>query len=149
MIELNVDDFIDDNQSAVIVCYPTGVKYTVQAGGTGCTHPSAEGFLLIFWDFDIDDCSYGCFSLNRLPDKRLELANHMNDLLIKETKGNRRELEFDFSRVDQLQEGWWPVKIEADFGYWKMSHLRGLGGFIMGIMIDLSFNFMLLYSCKP
>jgi hypothetical protein len=127
MIGLDVDNFFDDNESVVIVCYPTGVKYTAQAGGTGCTHPSAEGFLLIFWDFDIDDCSYGCSSLNRLPEKRMELANHINDILVGETKGNKKILEFDFSRVDQLQEGWWPVKIKADLGYLGDEPFEGTG----------------------
>lgn len=127
MIELDIDDFFDDNQSAVIVCYPTGVKYTAQAGGTSCTHPSAEGFLLIFWDFDINDCSFGCSSLSRLPKERIKLANHINDILINETKGGRIRLEFDFSRVDELQEGWWPVKISADFGYFNDEPFEGTG----------------------
>lgn len=127
MIELDIDDFFDDNESAVIVCYPTGVRYTAQAGGIGCTHPSAEGFLLIMQDFDIDDCSFGCSNLDRLPGKRLKLANFINGVLIKETKGGKKELEFDFSRVDELQEGWWPVKIKANFGYWDNEPFEGIG----------------------
>jgi hypothetical protein len=127
MIELDVDNFFDDNESVVIVCHPTGIEYVAQAGGTGCTHPWEEGFLLIMQDFDIDDCSYGCSSLNRLPEKRMELANHINDILINETKGGRIRLEFDFSRVDQLQEGWWPVKIKADLGYLEDEPFEGTG----------------------
>jgi hypothetical protein len=127
MIELNIDDFFDDYESAVIVCHPTGVKYTAQAGGVGCTHPSAEGFLLIMQDFDINDCSFGCYCLNRLPDQREKLANLIHEMLIKSTKGGRKELEFDFSRVDDLQEGWWPVKIKASFGYLGDEPFRGIG----------------------
>jgi hypothetical protein len=129
MIELDVDNFFDGNESVVIVCYPTGVKYTAQAGGTGCTQPSAEGFLLFIQLVNVDDHDYlyGYLLLDILSSKRLELANHINDILINETKGGRIRLEFDFSRVDQLQEGWWPVKIKADLGYLEDEPFEGTG----------------------
>lgn len=127
MIELDIDNFLDDYNSVLIVCYPTRVKYTAQAGGVGCTHPSAEGFLLIMQDFDIDDHSFGCLNLGRLPGKRQELAALIHDILTRETNGCIKQLEFDFSRVDDLQEGWWPIKIKANFGYCNSETFEGVG----------------------
>lgn len=57
----------------------------------------------------------------------MELANHINDVLIRETKGGKFKLEFDFSRVDDLIEGWWPIKIKANFGYWNDEPFEGIG----------------------
>jgi len=35
-----------DELFGLVICHPTGIWYTTQAGGTTCAHPSEEGFFV-------------------------------------------------------------------------------------------------------
>ncbi len=110
----------DGDGAALIICAPTGIIYTAQCGGMACQHPEAEGFFLPIWELlpDIDDHEYGCSDLTKSPrhdrpDLRQRLADAIDKGLSAEFQ--RRPLgftlRFDHERIDELQEGWWPLRI--------------------------------------
>lgn len=116
MIVIDVDHVVNDN-TALIVLENTGVYYTAQCGGIGCSHPRAEGFVLQIGEFaqDFDDCSYGCSYLN-LPSykgQREKLANDFDLYCQEQTRSWRWKIRFDFDRLDEIQEGWLPVIING------------------------------------
>lgn len=123
----------------VIVCAPTGVKFSVQVGGQLCTHPKIEGYPIYLRSiattnregFDsalnnFDDCSWGC-SMWKDDDNRCSDEYYLEyglaiDKFIKECVNRSNELElmicpdikfsFDFKRLGEVMEGWWPVLIQ-------------------------------------
>lgn len=123
---IDVYTFIHDqlnDECALIVCHPTGVFYDAQCGGNACTHPSAEGFFLPMWDFcpELDDCEYGCAELTKStcfdkPELREKLACAIENELETFNRKYGFKLFFDRSRIDELQEGWWPLRIVGVFG---------------------------------
>lgn len=109
----------DSDGCALVICAPTGIFYTAQCGGIGCTHPSAEGFFLPLWDVakDLDDCAFGCSSLTKSensdhPELRKKFADAIEAELAKLSRFSFT-LTFDYSRIDDLQEGWWPLRIHG------------------------------------
>ena len=118
---IDVDDIVRE-ETALIVLLENGITYTAQCGGVGCTHPTAIGFVLPLGRIGeaIDDCSFGCASLSEYNYKRgkmIQQRNALADLIdthLKEhTKSWRFSLSFDYSRINELQEGWWPVIING------------------------------------
>ena len=105
--------------AALIICAPTGIFYTAQCGGIGCTHPIAEGFFLPIWELlpGTDDCEYGCSDLTKAgpsydrPDLRKKLADVIDAALPEACARFGFRLRFDHDRIDELQEGWWPLRI--------------------------------------
>lgn len=99
--------------NAIIILHPTGIKYTAQCGGIGCTHPQAEGFAISVGNFgeDFNDCSYGCAYLDApdMEEARKKLGSDFDDYCLDHTKSWRWNIRFDFDRVDEVQEGWIPV----------------------------------------
>lgn len=100
----------------LIVSHPTGVFYTAQTGGVSCNHPECEGFAISLGSFleEFDDCDYGCQYIDRLPEKQKQLADDLNKLFIAHTTGWRYQITFDYSRLNELQEGWWPVLVKGN-----------------------------------
>ena len=118
-------------QSGVcIICAPTGIVCTVQAGGLACSHPEAEGFPMpIPQDEDLNkaieefnDCSWGCFldvdTFDENFDKdehRIKYAKAIDEFLSSHINGKFyltiMSFEFDYSRLTELMEGWWPVLV--------------------------------------
>lgn len=125
---IDLDTFIADSDGcALVIQVPTGVKYTAQCGGMSCTHPNAEGVYLPMWDIapDIDDCKEGCSDLTKSPkfdrpDLRMALADLIQAALNKPTNFGF-QLCFDYSRIDDLKEGWWPLRIKG-----KIHGIEGL-----------------------
>lgn len=110
----------DLDTCALIICMNTGVSYTAQCGGYGCTHPIAEGVFLPLWDIakDLDECKFGCSNITKCkpeydkPELRQALAEAI-DLELKKLSIFSFSLNFDYSRIDELQEGWWPLEIRG------------------------------------
>jgi len=107
-----------DGKAALIIYEKTGIFYTAQCGGIGCRHPSAEGFFLPIWDLlpDLDECSYGCAELTKSlgfdqPELRARLAEAIDKALPAVCARYSFNLRFDYERIDQLMEGWWPLII--------------------------------------
>lgn len=112
-MKFSVDSIVSDG-TVLIVSYPTGILYTAQCGGIGCRHPECEGFVLSLGSFasDFDDCSYGCHHIEDLDSEdKLKLARDIDNVLISESAKYRYHIGFDFDRINQLMEGWWPVTI--------------------------------------
>lgn len=123
MIVLDLDSLLigDSNARGLIICAPTGIRYTAQCGGMGCTHPSAEGFYLPTWDLlpKLDDCEYGCSNLTKSPlydrpELRKKLADAIDAALPAALAKFSFKLRFDYDRIDELQEGWWPLLITGE-----------------------------------
>lgn len=124
MITLGVHVAVPD-QTALIIRYDTGVKYKAQCGGLACAHPTLEGFVIGLGEFmsDFDDCNYGCCHIPELPVRRLELAKALDERLKEYTKKWRYQISFDFDRIEETMEGWWPVIVEGTIDDW--GSLRG------------------------
>ena len=109
---LDVEMVVGEN-TALLISYPTKINYEVQAGGLGCTHPTCEGFCLSVGNLgqDFDDCSYGCHHIDQDEDLQKKLAKALEQYLEERTKGWRYQILFDYDRLNELQEGWWPVVV--------------------------------------
>ena len=109
----------DSCTGVIIVSWPTGVKYTSQVGGMLCLHPEYEGFALVS-PFEIpflhDDCPDLCYG-GRQHDKQDEWAKKI-DAALKEKDHLGISARFDFSRVRELMEGWWPILVTAKEYQW-------------------------------
>lgn len=115
---IHCDTFMGNHSSGVaIICAPTGILCTAQVGGNSCFHPHVEGFpvvLTLGGSGTFDDCSWGCN--NNLLDDDLEVrhkyAKAIDDFLTENINGCIWEtivFEFDYERIKELTEGWWPV----------------------------------------
>jgi len=110
-------DWLSD-QSALIINLPTGLFWTAQTNGMDCDHPKMEGICLPISVRQIDDCKYGCDNMQHHTNRsNRDTLARIIDAAIKHGNVQREfHLSFDFSRIDELQEGWWPVivRIPAD-----------------------------------
>lgn len=109
-----------------IVEETTGLIFDVQCGGMNCNHPTVEGYLIDMGEYavDIDDCSFGCQHLQELPDKQKELADHLQAYFDSNQYSQDFYIKFDYERLPQLQEGWWPVLIMTDNINWKTAYIH-------------------------
>lgn len=109
---LDVGMVVGDN-TALLIQYPTGIEYEVQAGGIACTHPICEGFCINIWNFgqDFNDCGYGCAWITQDKKSQKKLADDLEKYLKEKTKDWRHKILFDYDRLSELQEGWWPVVV--------------------------------------
>jgi hypothetical protein len=141
IIEIHADDIIGDGIGVAIICAPTGVFCTVQAGGQVCSHPRAEGYTITLHTFnkneflkaeaEFDDCAWGChssligleemnteelgsaskvFDWSYREEYALDIDKFINDNLNEKLK-EPMHFSFDYSRLNELMEGWWPVLI--------------------------------------
>lgn len=131
LIDLDEVCLPDDIWYPLIVCSKTNIFYTVQAGGGSCDHPEAEGFVLRIRCgdlIDFNDCDMGCWhsmafddddyeSIKRTSDNRKIHADLINKCLSKYEGRHTwhqtfvKKLEFNYDKIDELLEGWWPVKV--------------------------------------
>lgn len=114
MIVLDVDiagGWNDDRAFLICGC-KTGIYYTSQCGGLSCDHPEYEGFLITIYDVSkkIDDCEYGCSRIGKDNTKLKKLADKIDEIL-KETYSGIVSLTFDYDRILETKEGWWPVNV--------------------------------------
>jgi hypothetical protein len=131
MTEVIIDCDSHDGDGVVIVCAPTGIMCTAQVGGNACSHPYVEGFPMDVHCVEgfqnaldeFDDCSWGCWVSGGLhydnsePDSEEDLNNYGKavDEFLAENVNNKHSrlsfFEFDYDRIKELTEGWWPVLI--------------------------------------
>jgi hypothetical protein len=126
-------------EGMAIICAPTGIICTVQAGGISCEQPKVEGYRLPIWMHDsksfyealkeFDDCKWGCYAgkaWNNLDDEeRIKYAEAI-DKFLKESVNWVENLEnirfsFDYERIEEVMEGWWPVLVQFhhyEYGYY-------------------------------
>jgi hypothetical protein len=109
---------IQDNYG-LIVSWPTGILYSAQCGGVACRHPEYEGFVIKFELPDsFDDCSFGCCEIKESnPEIQERLSKALDSFLLEQTKSYNFKLRFDYSRVSELMEGWWPVLITGKIDF--------------------------------
>jgi len=104
----DVYELVGFNSTALIVRAKTGMDFDAQAGGIACEHPGCEGFVIALPEYatEVDDCPLGCWGAR--PGKQVELA----DLIDSHFVANPHPFGFtvDRERIDELMEGWWPVK---------------------------------------
>jgi Family of unknown function (DUF6210) len=113
-ILLDINIAVREGSTALIIHHPTGVEYEAQAGGLLCNHPTCEGFVIDLRDFaqEFNDCAYIC--ADDSPEIQQRLAHDL-DLYFKENRHpfchnvDLWSITFDYSRIEELQEGWWPV----------------------------------------
>lgn len=114
-IVIEIDRIVDTDNSALIMCHPTGVFYTAQCGGIACLRPEVEGYALNTiggFAMDFDDCSFGCSYIYKdNPDAQMALGKAFDEYAKEETKGWTFRIRFDFDRVEETLEGWIPVKV--------------------------------------
>jgi uncharacterized protein DUF6210 len=125
----------------LIVLHKTGVFFTDQVGGMACCHPEAEGFVLRVSDYYkvIDDCKSGlcwiipdqsCYGETKIEKKcrnddidaqnkigaeidiKFVMLDREEGIGFKDWHGTVINMRFDFDRVNELTEGWWPVKFD-------------------------------------
>lgn len=76
---------------------------------------------------DFNDCSYGCSHLQQMPEQQKKLADELNQLLIAKTHKWRYQISFDYNRLPELMEGWWPVEITGILDDWNKVEGRFVG----------------------
>lgn len=129
---INCDHFGVGVVGRVIICAPTNIICTVQAGGIACRHPGAEGFPMDVraWEEEIfykalnefDDCKWGCwcfpeeFETKEEHEHLEKYAREIDKFLSKNLSGTNCSIEgmafeFDHERIKELMEGWWPVLV--------------------------------------
>lgn len=133
-------------EGMAIICAPTGIICTVQAGGAICEQPETEGYRIPIWMNDpklfyktleeFDDCGWGDnINLKGWDDDEIELekdnikenkinyAEAINEFLKKSVNGENLEniqFSFDYERIEEVMEGWWPVLVQ--FYHYKYHH---------------------------
>jgi len=118
-----------------IICAKTGIFCTSQVNGIACSHPEVEGFYMnIFVNSqedevnfrkeleEFDDCKRGCaIGFDAWNSDDIEESGYLNkyvqaidDFLVKNVSKKSVSgsiFEFDYSRITEVMEGWWPVLI--------------------------------------
>lgn len=114
---IDVDDVVEN--TAIIISAPTGIFYSAQCDGVACSHPEYEGYAMPFGHFgqNLDDCSFGCSYLSRpgFEDERKKLADAIDRNAINYSEDMTMKVRFDYSRLDELKEGWWPMLLDGKF----------------------------------
>lgn len=120
MIEVSLWPF--EYELFFIIKAPTGVFYTNQSGGHACAHPSCEGYIIpvrVDSMQPIDDCKllhhvWGGEDGDHASGYRTNALKPLNDFLSNLIREERlqhfKEVKIDESRLDELIEGWWPIK---------------------------------------
>ena len=100
-----------NEDGTLIICAPTGIILTAQVGGLRCEHPKVEGFSIPFFNENEDnfnDCGWGCYnSIAGNKDNSGYLKRYAE--AIDKYLVNYPDIKFDYERINELMEGWWPV----------------------------------------
>jgi hypothetical protein len=135
MKAIEIESVVCDG-TALIVLHPTGIKYTAQCGGMGCTHPEAEGYVFGLGKFmqDFDTCEFGCHYMDRDVKYRNALRDAVNQYC-QDNPPFGNWIRFDDSRINEAQEGWIPVVLNGSFGFPEIT-FNGERGFIHNFNCD-------------
>lgn len=128
----------------LIIHSPTNIWIESQVAGHACHCPSIEGFVIDcpkYW-VGIDDCEMGCHLINDLnPALQSKVANAIQEdfkyiqskltpeVLATLSVNENMTLNFDFDRINELEEAWWPVLVD-----WNGQ--KGLKGYLTGWNCD-------------
>lgn len=116
-------------QGNCVVKAPTDIWYSVQCGGAICDQEYIEGYLLTLMLKDtkifaqaleeFEDCGRGCaltnYDVEYDENYNTEYAQDIDLFLIDHVNGKEKHdynFKFDYSRLKELKEGWWPVFIQ-------------------------------------
>ena len=130
---IDADEIFPHSNCVLIICRNTGIYYTAQTGGMLCNHPVAEGFAIpLIFEPDYDDCKENCWISNNHGDEvsgggialRKDSALKLNEELKKYKGFDIKNIEFDFDRINEFTEGWWPVKFDRHIKTITMSDWR-------------------------
>lgn len=113
MKPIDIYHILPIDEVVFIVAYPTGVMYTAQTGGMMCNHPEVEGFLVslgVEFLSDFDDCSFGCSEILYEPERQKALSDSLDEAFLSAGYAQGRAFMIDRERINELQEGWWPVR---------------------------------------
>lgn len=117
-IIIDVDDVVLEN-TAIIISSPTGIFYSAQCDGVACSHPEYEGYVMPFGHFgqNVNDCSFGCSYLSRpgFEEEREKLARAIDVEAERYCEEMTMKVSFDYPRLDDLKEGWWPMLLDGMF----------------------------------
>lgn len=124
-------DYVCTDSTAMILSFPTGIYYTAQCCGVACFHPRFEGLIIALGDFmqDFNDCAYGCTHIPEMIQKRDELAITLDRKMKVRTRKWDYQIRFDFNRIGELMEGWWPVIVQGE-----IDHFNSFKGTFKGII---------------
>lgn len=130
-IEIHSDDYIDRITRIVgvaIICAPTSILCTAQVAGVACLHPKIEGYTVPIHSINpekfrknldsFDDCKRGCDFVMCFEDEKIRRRNYARAVgkFLKESLNNKNAQQmlftFDYDRIDELTEGWWPVIVQ-------------------------------------
>lgn len=100
----------------IIICCETGVVWVNQSGHHACSQQAAEGFLI---PINIDACDfaagvcgymvYGDEEYDETEEYRKELADGIDSDFNWYSSGIIERIRFDYSRINEMMEGWFPV----------------------------------------
>lgn len=132
-IEIHSDDYVGRITKIVgvaIICAPTGIICTAQVGGISCKHPKVEGFTVPLHSlntekfrknlYNFNDCDKGCSFHSKIDKDKMNKYANAVDKFLKTAFNKKNEQQmlftFDYDRIDELTEGWWPVLVQ--FSEW-------------------------------
>lgn len=127
---IDVDTFFPQ-QTVLIVEHKTGFEWEAQCGGINCTHPSLKGMaipmggLLEFFS----GCEFGCGYISEDEPSRKKLAVEIGNRL-ENANTQKMRIQFDYERIDELQEGWFPVIVTGKWGYWDELSFEASKGYL-------------------
>jgi hypothetical protein len=142
----------------IIVKANTGILITSRVNGGACSNPKIEGFYMnIFLNteqeslsfmkklIEFGDCEKGCaigfdgWNSEDMSDKDYqEYARSIDDFLLenindKEVSGSL--FKFDYSRINELMEGWWPVVVRLkNYNYPAKGQIKWCKKELMGYL---------------
>ncbi len=109
-MNLNADAFFD--AALLIVCTGDGPWWSVQCGGVQCNTRRAQGVVIQIGRslIDVDDCS--CYIHGFDKAANIAMANKIDSALQEQTRnGALYQIKFDFDKINEMIEGWWPVLV--------------------------------------
>lgn len=116
---IDVYGAVNIESSALILEHKTGVYYTAQCDGIGCSHPAYEGILLDFGSSfeEFDDCDFGCNHISDADNHegRLKLAAELDKIFKEHHQKLTYKISFDYDRINDLMEGWWPIIFKGSY----------------------------------
>lgn len=120
-IHINAECFWESEQDQKTILFieaPTRITYSVQVGGLGCTQKVIEGFWVTVGTFgrDLNDCAALCWA-GSTQDKYCfikEIEKSLNTIKTDYYPFEGFKVVFDYSKIEDLTEGWWPVLLKGN-----------------------------------
>ena len=114
-IIIDIEEVMPEEQTVLLLIHPTGLHYTAQVGGIGCSHPEIEGFVLPAYNLcaKLDTCSYGCCYISEDKDAQKNLAKDFDALAQEYCKDLTFKVRFDYERIEHTEEAFIPIIFEG------------------------------------